>query len=861
MSLTPQPARSRGGPSDFLFAGLHLLILWNFAVAQPLFDLFSRTAAFFVLRQSPPLDIVLFAILLSVLVPALGLLIVWGIRVVHVGSGVALQLLLVGGLSAMLALQALQILQTLVPGVILMLGAGGIGLLASVSYHSLPLVRTFCTLLSPGIALFPTLFLFFSPVSTLLFSSPVDVAPVKLTDPPPIVLVIFDEFSSIALMDKNRRIDAERYPHFAAFAEEATWFRNASSMSAHTVWAIPAILTGSYPIQGRLLPNVSGYPHNIFTLLGGTYAFRAHGTITELCPHELCNQLREPWKERMRALFSDVGIVYLHLLLPEDQQSGLPSLQARWKDFGHGSGLVSPGVWKSFEESLWAKVQVRADRPQVFRNFLGSIRPTRQPTLFYLHSLLPHIAYSYLPSGQLYSTNGGYDGLTKKETWSGDAWATTQSYQRHLLQVGLVDTLVGELVARLKSAGLYEKSLIVITADHGVSFRPHDHRRAITKTNFADIMAVPLFVKAPLQQQGAIQDHNVETTDILPTIADILEIELPWPVDGSSAFSSELEYRTEKASSISETITLDRFRTAVLAAINKKADLFPPGTPIVPSAAPSGLVGRRIQDIPLSEDAQLAITVDQTDALARVDPEAPFLPAHVTGTLHSEESRFIALALNGTVRAVTQPWSFAVRGKNGRWSALLDPQFLQPGNNTIEAFGVVEPSDRVSLVRGTGSPEHLPVFEARGETIITPNGDRRSLVASELEGWVDLAEIKAGQLELAGWAADVKHAQLPQEIWIHINGEFFHAGQLAIARPDVAEHFGNPVFQQSGFHYILPLARFAESPSLSLRVFAVSEDGRISELGYPPMLRDGLPPAIRLHAGDQPSSVPASHRE
>ena len=41
------------------------------------------------------------------------------------------------------------------------------------------------------------------------------------------------------------------------------------------------------------------------------------------------------------------------------------------------------------------------------------------------------------------------------------------------------------------------------------------------------------------------------------------------------------------------------------------------------------------------------------------------------------------------VRAVTQPWSFAAKGKNGKWSA-IDPQFLQPGKNTIEAFGVDE---------------------------------------------------------------------------------------------------------------------------------------------------------------------------
>ena len=723
MGLTPQPSRSHSTKADFLFPGLHLLVLWNFAVAQPLFDLFSRTAEFFVLRQSPPLDIVLFAILLSVVVPALGVLVIWGIRVVDAGLSVGLHLLLVGGLSAMLALQALQMLQTLphISGLVLMLGAGGIGLLASVSYHRLPLVRTFCTLLSPGIVLFPTLFLFFSPVSTLLFSSPVDIAQVKINDPPPIVLVIFDEFSSISLMDEHHRIDARRYPNFAAFAEDATWFRNASTMSSWTPGAVPAILTGSYPIPNRL-PTASGHPRNIFTLLGGTYAVQAHGTITELCPHELCTQLREPWSARMRALFSDVSIVYLHILLPEDQKSGLPSLQARWRDFAGGPALLSQAeerqipahVWESLQDSILAQLDLRLDRPQIFHNFLHSIRPTHQSTLYYLHILLPHVPYEHLRSGQTYSVDGGHPGKAN-ETWSGDAWATTQSYQRYLLQVGLVDTLLGQLIAHLKAARLYEKSLVVITADHGVSFRPHDNRRSITKTNFADIMAIPLFIKAPFQQQGEILDRNVEIIDILPTITDILEIKLPWSVDGDSAFSPEPRAGTEKASSLSTQIALDRFNTAVREAVSKQADLFPPDDPVVPHASPLALVGQRTQDMPMSEDSQFAITIDQLKHFAQVDLEAPFLPAHITGTLHSEEFRLIALALNGTVRAITQPWSFAVKGKNGRWSALLDPQFFQPGKNTIEAFGVMIRDGQETLVRGTGLPEHLPVFEAQAE--------------------------------------------------------------------------------------------------------------------------------------------------
>ena len=772
------------------------------------------------------------------------------------------------GLVRALALQALLALQDFpqVSGLALLLAAGGIGLLTSVLYHALSPVRTFCTLLSPGIALFPTLFLFFSPVSTLLFSSPVDIARVEIKDPPPIVLVIFDEFSLISLMDENHRIDARRYPNFAAFAKDATWFRNASSMSTWTPRAVPAILTGSYPIPNRL-PNVAGYPHNIFTLLGKTYAFHAHGTVTELCPHELCTQFREPLDARLWALFSDVSIVYLHILLPEDQKAGLPSLQARWKDFAGGPALLSQAeerqipahVWKAFQDSVIGRLSTHADRPQVFHNFLRTIQPTQQPTLYYLHSLLPHSHYVYLPSGQVYSVDYGLNGLTK-ETWSGDEWATIQSYQRYLLQVGFVDTLLGQLIAQLKAVDLYEKSLIVVTADHGVSFRPHDNRRSITKTNFADIMAVPLFVKAPFQSQGEILDSNVETIDILPTIADILGIESPWPTDGGSAFLSESRAGTEKASSISTWIGLDQFDTAVRAAVTRQAAMFPPETPVIPQAAPLGLVGQRVQDLPVNEDVQLAITIDQSARLAQVDPGAQFLPAHITGTLHSEEFSFIALALNGSVRTVTRPWSFAVKGKNGQWSALLDLQFFQPGANTLEAFGVMTRDKRVTLVRGTGSPEHLPVFapqggdipgvssDETGESIITPSGGRQSLTPSVLDGWVDRAEIKAGQLTLAGWAADVERTQTAQEIWVYVNNEFFHAGGFSVARPDVAQLLGNPALQQCGFRYTLPLGNLKDRPALTLRVFAVS--------GRPAHLRIAVslpPPERRAAAVDNPA--------
>ena len=49
---------------------------------------------------------------------------------------------------------------------------------------------------------------------------------------------------------------------------------------------------------------------------------------------------------------------------------------------------------------------------------------------------------------------------------------------------------------------------------------------------------VPLFVKEPGQTEGVVSDANVLTVDVVPTIADVLDIDIPYPVDGRSALGS-----------------------------------------------------------------------------------------------------------------------------------------------------------------------------------------------------------------------------------------------------------------------------------------------------------------------------------
>ncbi len=96
--------------------------------------------------------------------------------------------------------------------------------------------------------------------------------------------------------------------------------------------------------------------------------------------------------------------------------------------------------------------------------------------------------------------------------------------------------LLGRIINRLKNANLYDKSLIIVVADHGISFDQASEFRNIKENTYAEILHVPLFIKAPYQKNQQINDWNVETIDILPTIAEALNINIPWHVEGVSAF-------------------------------------------------------------------------------------------------------------------------------------------------------------------------------------------------------------------------------------------------------------------------------------------------------------------------------------
>ena len=238
-----------------------------------------------------------------------------------------------------------------------------------------------------------------------------------------------------------------------------------------------------------------------------------HEGVTRLCPARLCpERARRTLRSDARLFLEDLGVVYLHRTLPDGLRERLPSIDSRWENFRGGR-----------------RRGTAPDRAAVVDRFIRSVGPRTRPALHFLHVLLPHAPYEYLPSGERYDAPPGLPGL-RFEEWGPDRRLPLQAQQRYLLQVGYADRSVGRLLDRLQATGLLDRSLVVVTADHGVSFHPNDGRRT-SERYLEDIAFVPLFVKLPGQRAARVVDRPIATSAILPLIAKTLKIELRWQAD------------------------------------------------------------------------------------------------------------------------------------------------------------------------------------------------------------------------------------------------------------------------------------------------------------------------------------------
>ncbi len=847
----------RGTPQRPLATGLATIAgLSSLAFSQPVYDLLRRAPEFFAIRDLSLADLLTLVVLLGVVpavlfgAPALLARVICPLWIRPAAAGAA------GFLTAIIGLQALQNL----PAAAAAPAAAGAGAAAAWAYLRFQGVRSFGLLLSAAAVIVPALLLSDPRIRESAAYASRDIA-VDETDSgarAPIVLVIFDEWSLTSILDRTGRIDRKRFPHLAALADRATWYPNATAAADVSELAVPAMLTGSGARQGQL-PTAAEHPANLFTLLAGSHDLYVVEPITSLCPPQL-NLLakpRQPTRERLGLLISDLSLVWLSLTVPSPWSDRLPEVTQTWSGFGHDrpGTAVAPPTDQPVPRALFHLS--RTDRAAEFRRFVQAIGvPNERPGFYFLHSMLPHVPWEYLPSGRRYETpSGGVHGL-EREFWSENPWPVLHHRKRYLLQVEFLDRLIGELTAQLEATGLFDRSLIAITADHGIAFRPGRSRRLLELTDLEggqplDLANVPLLIKAPFQQQPGADQAPVSLAGLTPLILELAGAEedatrLPETASAPPVmvgkYAGEVELVAERES----------WRQQRL--VEQAGLLGESNDPMAIGVRPE------LHRLPATDFAirDSEVTIELTDAWAwdHVDPNLTNVPAMVEGSFDRRslpDDRAVAVALNGVIAATVKPHI----GPEGslRIAAMLPETELAAGLNQVDIFLVAESDGDIELehVRRAAHPVYILSRNERGQVDALVRRSRSALDTSTARFRVMRPEPEGlfgnldGAIEtgstLQGWAIDREEADSVEDVVAFLAGRPFAVSAIALERPDVAERHGSE-HVRSGFLLRPPAGaperqRFDRNESLfdalhreGVVAYAVSRRGRSTRLRF-----------------------------
>jgi arylsulfatase A-like enzyme len=99
--------------------------------------------------------------------------------------------------------------------------------------------------------------------------------------------------------------------------------------------------------------------------------------------------------------------------------------------------------------------------------------------------------------------------------------------------VALLDHCIGKIISELKKEGLYDDSIIIFSSDHGEMLGSHCLFQKMCM--YEEATHIPLMVKIPkgMEQVGK-SDEIVSLIDVLPTLGDLLGMDMPPAIQGVS---------------------------------------------------------------------------------------------------------------------------------------------------------------------------------------------------------------------------------------------------------------------------------------------------------------------------------------
>ena len=277
-------------------------------------------------------------------------------------------------------------------------------------------------------------------------------------------------------------------PNIDALAKQAVVFRNAISQAPWTTPSIGSLLTSQYPS----VLGISDKParlHPAYALV--SQMLKRHGYRT-------------------------YGVI-----------NG-PTVSA---SLGFGKGF------DVFEEILDG-VHNQVHSPEVTAKAIAMMGQAKQPFFLFVHNFDPH--YNYIGHAA-YDFDPDYTGSVISNEAIQSLWKRRHTLSEadvahvaalHDSEVAYTDAHVGRLIEELKRRGLYDNTIIIVTADHGEEFMERGwigHSVTVQQ----ELIHVPLVIKAPGVPPRVVDDY-VGLIDVVPTLLAQLGLPVPDGLEGQA---------------------------------------------------------------------------------------------------------------------------------------------------------------------------------------------------------------------------------------------------------------------------------------------------------------------------------------
>jgi arylsulfatase A-like enzyme len=276
-------------------------------------------------------------------------------------------------------------------------------------------------------------------------------------------------------------------PAIDRLASESVVFDNAFTQAVYTIASIGSVLTSQYPERHHTISFADRLPTSVVTF---------------------------------PKLLSEAGI--------------------RTAAFS-GNAVMSPafGLGQGFDDFIEVREleDYSGHGDSVLRSFLDWLESNAEQRFFaYVHFREPHFPYD--PPAPFDARFGPSDLFSEGVT----DWSVVEAYNRsagrgeevapEIIErlrdlydgnMAFVDNLVGEILRRLAELGINEKTVVIVTADHGEALFEHQYIGHNTQL-YEESIRVPLIVRFPGAAPRRI-DSVVELLDIGPTVLDLMGLE------------------------------------------------------------------------------------------------------------------------------------------------------------------------------------------------------------------------------------------------------------------------------------------------------------------------------------------------